>query len=63
MNGSTDIPTIQANIEWYLTKNYHGRIHAMNWQSLWSSAAFVRNIRERRCEFCGSVANVVEKAD
>jgi len=33
MNGSTDIPTIQADIEWYLKENYHGQIDAMNWES------------------------------
>ena len=33
MNGSTDIPTIQANIEWYLKKHYNGKIDAMNWES------------------------------
>jgi hypothetical protein len=31
---STHILTIQANIEWYLKKNYHGKIHAMKWESV-----------------------------
>jgi hypothetical protein len=34
MNDNIDIPTILANIEWYLKKNYHDRIHAMNWESV-----------------------------
>lgn len=34
MNDSTDIATIQAKIEWYLKKNYHGKIHAMNWEAV-----------------------------
>ena len=34
MNGSPDILEIQLNIEWYLKKNYHGKIHAMKWGSL-----------------------------
>ena len=34
MNGSTDSPTIQADIQWYLKKNYHGKIDAMNWESV-----------------------------
>jgi hypothetical protein len=32
MNGSTHIPTIQPNIEWYIPKNYYGTIDAMNWE-------------------------------
>ena len=38
MNGSTDSPTIQADIQWYLKKNYHGKIDAMNWESLGDGA-------------------------
>jgi hypothetical protein len=34
INGSTDIPTVQANIEWYLERNYHGKIDATKWESL-----------------------------
>jgi hypothetical protein len=34
MNGSTDIPTIQTNIEWYLKENCHGKIDAMQCESL-----------------------------
>ncbi|UCF98428.1 MAG: hypothetical protein JSV89_02580 [Spirochaetaceae bacterium] len=34
MNGNADIPTIQANIEWYLKKNHHGKIDAMKWESV-----------------------------
>lgn len=34
MNGSTDIQTIQINIERYIQKNYHGKIDAMKWESL-----------------------------
>ena len=34
MNDSTDIPANQANIEWYLKKNYHGKVDAMKWESL-----------------------------
>ena len=33
MNGSTDIPTVQVNIEWYLKKNYHGKVDVMTWES------------------------------
>ena len=33
MNVRIDIP-IQANIECYLKKNYNGKIHAMNWESV-----------------------------
>jgi hypothetical protein len=29
MNGSVDISTIQANIEWYLKENYDGSIQVM----------------------------------
>ena len=34
LNGSTDILTIQLNIEGYVQKNYHGKIDAMKWESL-----------------------------
>jgi hypothetical protein len=34
MNGSADIPTIQANIEWYLKENCDGTVHAMNWEAV-----------------------------
>lgn len=34
MNGNTDILTIQTYIEWYLKKNYHGKIYAVQWESL-----------------------------
>ena len=32
MNGSADIPTIQANIEWYLKKRNDGTIYLMQWE-------------------------------
>jgi hypothetical protein len=38
MNGSVDIPTIQTNIEWYLKENCHGKIDAMQCESLGDGA-------------------------